>query len=521
MPNNDHNGRSRSAAARRRRSQDRGLLIFICILIVLALITSLWALSLWVARREQPADPPATTAPPQPPKDLELPGSVQLLELTLAAGEPFQAQWLVTGLEAVDITVSLEAPQTLTEGWQDVTLRFSNADATCTRTTRVYGFALNKTLTLDPDVSADTTPTLRDFITDETVEAQLTGVEGPLAPGEHALTILCGPARYEVSCLVVEHVPPQATAQRVTAQAGTLPDPATLVTDIIDDSAVTVTYQTIPELKIVGSMTVTVVLTDAFGNTTTIDSVIDVIPNENAPQFTGLGDISIETGGTVSYKSGVTATDPQDGKVSFKVDNSGVDTTRPGTYTAYYSATDSDGNTTIVPRKIIVKGVTQELVDEYVEKTLDKIIKPGMTRDEQIYAVYYYTRHKVLYVGSSDKSSIQAAAYEGFSTGLGDCYTYYAMNRLMLDALGIENLEVTRIGGTSHHWWNLVLHEDGRYYHVDSCPTAVSVEGVDHSKMTEADLVVYTNDPGVVDRRPNFYVYDKTLPEYVGLDIAP
>ena len=28
-------------------------------------------------------------------------------------------------------------------------------------------------------------------------------------------------------------------------------------------------------------------------------------------------------------------------------------------------------------------------------------------------------------------------------------------------------------------------------------------------------------DPGVSSRRPNFYVYDKTLPEYEGIEIAP
>ena len=56
---------------------------------------------------------------------------------------------------------------------------------------------------------------------------------------------------------------------------------------------------------------------------------------------------------------------------------------------------------------------------------------------------------------------------------------------------------------------------------MDSCPHAVAVAEIYHWKMTEADLERYTADAAVAARRPNFYVYDKTLPEYEGLEIAP
>ena len=192
-----------------------------------------------------------------------------------------------------------------------------------------------------------------------------------------------------------------------------------------------------------------------------------------------------------------------------------------GTYVAYYSATDSEGNTTIVPRKIIVQTMDQVKMEELACKILDTIITENMTRDQQIQAVYQYARYNIRYVGTSNKESVWLSAYEGLTTGRGDCYTYYAVNRVFLDLLGIENLEVQRVGGTSNHWWNLVLHEDGFYYHVDSTPAAVKVSGVFHGKMTESDIEAYTNDKGVVNRRPNFYVYDKTLPEYEGINIAP
>ena len=300
-----------------------------------------------------------------------------------------------------------------------------------------------------------------------------------------------------------------------------MPDPALLVKDIADDSQVTVNYKTTPELTTAIIYPVTVVLTDAYGNTAEIESQITAVPAANAPKFEGLSDISIQVGDTISYKSGVTATDPQDGSVNFTVDAAAVDRNQEGVYVVFYSAMDSDGNTTIMPRTVSVVNLTRAAVEQYAQAALDKIITAGMTRDQKIFAVYKYTKSNIQFVGSSDKSSVIHGAYEGFTTGKGDCYTYYAMNVVLLNMLGLENLEVTRIGGTSRHWWNLVQYEDGKWYHVDSCPHAVAVDNIFHWKMTETDLATYTADPAVAARRPNFYVYDKTLPEYEGIEIAP
>ena len=88
----------------------------------------------------------------------------------------------------------------------------------------------------------------------------------------------------------------------------------------------------------------------------------------------------------------------------------------------------------------------------------------------------------------------------------------------MLDMLGIPNVEVTRIGGNSHHWWNLVQFEDGKYYHVDATPHRVT--NMEHFKMTESVITAYTNNPEIMRRKPNYYVYDHTLPEYQNIEIA-
>ena len=110
------------------------------------------------------------------------------------------------------------------------------------------------------------------------------------------------------------------------------------------------------------------------------------------------------------------------------------------------------------------------------------------------------------------------AAYEGFTKWSGDCYTYYAMVRVMLDMLEIPNVECARVGGTSNHWWNLVQFEDGKYYHVDATPHRIT--NMEHFKMTEKVIVDYTNQPAVASYRPNYYTYDRTLPEYQNIEIA-
>lgn len=517
MPIYSNNGRYRSDArpVRRKRRTNLWLPVLVCLLVV-----SLLGLMVW-ATWPKPEEPEISR--PTAPVTLELPQQVQINSLILADAVMPQPEEFVSGLEGTGICVSfMNEPENIL-GQQTVMLRFSRGETSCTRAAILSRFHMETRITMV--MGQEQMPDIRDFVPDESLDAAFVGMTPEQIPpeqvGDIELKIACAGREYSVFCAVEERIPPQATAQQVQTETGKLPDPATLVKDVQDHSQVTVTYQQEPDLSVVGSVKVTVVLTDAFGNTSTVESVITVVPAANAPKFAGLTDLYVRVGTAISYKSGVKATDPEDGEVAFTINNAQVNRDKEGVYTAYYSATDADGNTTIVPRKIIVETVDQAAVHEYAQQILDKIITPGMTRDQKIYAVYCYTYEHVAYVGTSDKSSIINSAYEGFTTGRGDCYTYYAMNVVFFELLGIENLEVTRIGGTSHHWWNLVLFDDGKYYHVDSCPTRVKREDVFHGKMTDSDLVVYTNDPGVIDRRPNFYVYDKTLPAYEGIEIAP
>lgn len=505
----------------------RRLVIVATVAAILLCILVGAAVAVTAARSHSTQTP--TTAPstlpsatePLPTEPLELPDSVELKTGSFPVGTVLSAEHLVSGVEGTGITVRFDQPLELVSGWQNVTLIFADGTRTCTRQTTIYGFTMQTSATFFAEDAH--VPAVSDFLADPNVTASFLNPDGqPLtAPGQVTMILVCDGAEYPVTYLIGERKSPVGTPMQVTTQSGILPDPSTLLAQIQDDSAVTVTYVQVPDLSVVGKVDVQLLLTDAWGNTSTVSSTIQVIPNENAPQFTGLDKIAVSLGQNISYKSGVTATDSQDGQVTFRVDNSAVDTAAPGTYIVYYSATDSDGNTTVMPRTVVIRGITEGMVYAQAQSVIDRIITPDMTRDEIIRTIQKYTYDAVAYVGYSDKSSIANGAYEGFTTGKGDCYTYYAMNVVFFDLLGIENLEVTRINGTTHHWWNLVLYEDGNYYHLDSCHAKFKPAGFDFAKMTDSDLVWYTNHPDVINRRPNFYTYDKTLPEYQGITIAP
>ncbi len=483
---------------------------------ILVPLLSIVLLGLLVLAALLPKDPAPRTYDPKP---LILPETVKVAASILPDSTEVTPEEFVSGLEGTGITVTFESEPLSELGEQIVTLLFSDGTVSCTRQTTCYRFHMEHLVTVD---KADgRTADARDFVADENVAVSLSETPKLDTVGEKTVMLVCGERSYPVRYLVTESNPPEGTACTVTAEIGTVPNPASLIEDIRDESAVTVTYKEPPLLTTVGEYPVVMILTDAYGNVTEIPAVIQVIPGADAPKFDGMEQLSIYLGDSISYKKGVTATDPQDGVVSFTVDAGEVDLSKTGSYTAYYSATDADGNTTIMPRTVVVLDANRAAVEDYAREVLAQIITADMTRDQQIHAVYRYTRYHIQYVGTSNKESIWHSAYEGFTTNKGDCYTYYAVNKILLDLLGIENLTVRRTGGTSNHWWNLVLHEDGQYYHVDSCPVAVRVDGVDHGKMTERDLQTYTNAEGVVTRRPNFYVYDHTLPEYQDIPIAP
>ena len=244
-------------------------------------------------------------------------------------------------------------------------------------------------------------------------------------------------------------------------------------------------------------------------------------PDTEGPVISGVQTLTTVAGGTLSYRDGVTAVDDRDGPVMFQVDSSQVDLNTVGEYEVIYSAEDSSGNRTEVTATVVVTvtvpepaaseqpntqngNATLENVNALADKILAQIIKDGMSQREKARAIYNYVNSHIKYVGSSDKSGWVVGAYTGFTTGRGDCYTYFACAKALLTRAGIPNVDLQRVGGATRHYWNLVNVGDG-YYHFDTCPHP-SGYSITAFLLTEDEVRAYTKQISRV--RPNYYVYD-------------
>lgn len=123
-------------------------------------------------------------------------------------------------------------------------------------------------------------------------------------------------------------------------------------------------------------------LTDSDKNTTTVDRIVTV--TNQLPEITGLDDIVINEGegSGFDFADGVTATDLEDGNLtkSIQLPTMDLSSLTEGDYSVEYTVTDSDKNTVIVSRKVIV---LKNNVDNEVkpEETPDVPNVPGETPD--------------------------------------------------------------------------------------------------------------------------------------------
>lgn len=213
------------------------------------------------------------------------------------------------------------------------------------------------------------------------------------------------------------------------------------------------------------------------------------------PVITGAKDITVEVGGTVAYRKGITVSDNQDPKPSLSIDSSKVNLNVAGVYPAYYVAKDASGNVTKLPIRVFVVEKEKPWTEESVQLAAAKIVleccTPEMTDFEKARALFNYMGKNCTYThASGDMSSIYAGAYEGLCLKKTDCFGYAASYQLLLDTVGIENMMVKRVGGKTNHFWNLVKMDTG-WYHTDSSPRNLKVP-YRCFMQTDAQLAAYT-----------------------------
>lgn len=269
-----------------------------------------------------------------------------------------------------------------------------------------------------------------------------------------------------------------------------------------------------------------VLLTRGSGNTPLVSDTPAPVEDTQPPEITGTKDLTVAVGESLSYRTWVTVTDDVDESVQLQVDSSGVNLSEPGEYQAVYWAEDSAGNRAEVTVTVTVvetvtvddedggetedvvetggEEITLDAVNELADEILAEITSSGMSQREKARAIYDYVHNHIKYTGTSDKSSWLVGAYVGFTRGSGDCYNYFACSKALLTRAGIPNVDLTRVGGNSRHYWQLV-DVGGGYYHFDACPHPNSYP-LYSFLLTEEQVKAYTKQCSSI--RKNYYVYD-------------
>lgn len=280
---------------------------------------------------------------------------------------------------------------------------------------------------------------------------------------------------------------PSCSAQSVTVEAG--------VTDAsaisgVDGSEFAEGFD-VATLKTVGKHSVSVVVDGKTMkyNVEVVDTTAPVIE---------VGEIRVNVGDGIAWKKQATVTDNSDGKIEIKVDSTAVNVSIPGTYTVTYTATDESGNSSSATATVTVgtMEVTEDMLYAEVDKVIAQIITDKMTSEEKVRAIYAYVQDSINYAATAPTDDFVYAAYTSlFSSGTGDCYSYFAASKAFFERLGIENIDMTRAegGAPGNHFWNLVnvgTKDAQKWYHYDANPISgqYSVSGC---LLTDAQVAAY------------------------------
>ena len=247
----------------------------------------------------------------------------------------------------------------------------------------------------------------------------------------------------------------------------------------------------ISTLKTLGKHTISVIV-----NGKTKKYTVEIV-DTTAPAIE-VGEIRINIGDGIAWKKQATVTDNSDGKIDIKVDSTAVNTSVAGTYTVTYTATDESGNSLTATATVIVgtKEVTEDMLYTEIDRVIAQIIKPEMNTEAKVRTIYAYVQDSINYASTAKTDDFVYAAYMAlFSSGTGDCYSYFAASKAFFERLGIENIDMKRASGSAagEHYWNLVnigTNEAPKWYHYDANPISgqYSVSGC---LLTDAQVAAY------------------------------
>lgn len=229
-----------------------------------------------------------------------------------------------------------------------------------------------------------------------------------------------------------------------------------------------------PSVETLGDFTIPVFVQDDRGQSVEIDALLSVRRGSDIPEILGVEDIFVILGDTVSYRAGVSATDYYGNSLDIQIDNTSVNVNVEGEYSVIYEAVDRFGNIAQLAATVIVyddRDATQIFVEDYIDDVFTRIFTAEMTQREQADAIYKWCKNNIRYASSGPNDDNYSLAYAAFRGQSGDCYTFFAVEYLMLLQAEIPVIPLERVQGTGiNHKWVAVNTGDG-WYHYDTCPT--------------------------------------------------
>ena len=439
--------------------------------------------------------------------------------LAIAIGETLSPDIFVKDIiDNTNVSIDFKEPPDFSViGKQDISIIIKDEDRNITEVlTKIFIFDINKNEGITIEVGTPLTEIpIRDFLIKDDSLAEMRDIIPMVFEKSINQTQADTVGNYDVSILlndipisskinVKDTTPPTGNPISIDVWLGKTPEPLDFIEDAHDYSEFTAVFQPEPDFTLEGTQEITVILRDIWGNSAEFTSTLTITKDTIPPEIRGVQDLTFARGANIIYRTGVTAWDNADGDIDFEVDSSAVNIDVLGEYPVVYTAVDSSGNAASITITLTVVEFTPESVMETIDNILVDIIDDSMNDTEKARAIHRWVRGRISYGGSADRE-VYRAAHRGLQRRTGDCYTYFAISKLMLDRVGINNVDITRTPGarSTNHYWSLI-EIDGQWYHFDSTPNIFGVQGFMLTAQQAANISANSRSRG-------YYAYDPSL----------
>ena len=298
---------------------------------------------------------------------------------------------------------------------------------------------------------------------------------------------------------------PTATVKDYTIFSYETLAPEDIISDIQDETAVTVNQLDPIDYSVEGEQIIRFELIDEAKNRSVLEAKITVINDVTAPTIACEPLIRVTTGQSVAYKSFIVVHDDYDEDPEITIDNSQVDLSKEGRYPLSYTATDKSGNVATRNCEIEVSAANGYVNDEdvwaLVDATLSYIITDDMDDIHKVWAVYEFVRN-IPYALTDYSYDYMYEGYKILHDNRGDCFGSYSASKLLLDRLGIDNIPI-ETSSNGHHYWNMVSLDGGKtWYHYDATqwtewgerPVMCMISSAELNRISESHLGTHRYD---------------------------